>query len=218
MTDYLSLGAQHGFQFSLSFYNVGATQRVALASVNVVSSKDDIFISSCTAAGCTRQSDYQVDLPTNWNTFSIIEDVEILGLDDHLYLSFIGDDNTTPTVAEQVYYKFDAFSSEPPMQPSSWSASWKYDLEMTPVIAHPESAADDFPMMAWGETNLLLNEFFVFDGIATKVKVYETDCLTNLPIGEIGSNGVYFSGVWDNCYDTIFATQDWTAQLPIIVK
>ena len=43
MTDYLSLGAQHGFQFSLSFYNVGATQRVALASVNEVSSKDDIF-------------------------------------------------------------------------------------------------------------------------------------------------------------------------------
>jgi len=175
VTDYLSLGAQHGFQFSLSFYNVGATQRVALASVNEVSSKDDIFISSCTAAGCTGQSDYQVDLPTSWDTYSIIEDVEILGLDDYLNLSFIGNDKTAPTGAEQVYCKWDAFSSDPPLQPSSGSASWKCDLEMTPVIARPESVADDFPMMAWGETNLLLNEFFVFDGIATKVKVYETD-------------------------------------------
>ena len=137
MTDYLSLVAQHGFQFSLSFYNVGATQRVALASVNEVSSKDDIFISSCTAAGCTGQSDYQVDLPTSW------------------YLSFIGNDNTAPTVAEQVYYKFVAFSSELPMQPSSGSASWKYDLEMTPVIARLESTADDFPMMAWGGEQIL---------------------------------------------------------------
>ena len=218
MTDYLSLVAQHGFQFSLSFYNVGATQRVALASVNEVSSKDDIFISSCTAAGCAGQSDYQVDLPSSWDTFSIIDDVEILGLDNYLYLSFIGDDNTAPTGIEQVYYKWDAFSSEPPMQPSSGSASWKYDLEMTPVIARFESAADDFPMMAWGETNLLLNEFFVFDGIFPRVKVHETDCLTNLPIGEIGSNGIYFSGFWNDCYDTIFATQAWTAQLPIIVK
>jgi hypothetical protein len=203
---------------SLSFYDVGTTQRVTLASINEVSSKDDIFISSCTAVGCTGQSDVQVDLPASWNTFSVIEDVEILGLEDFLRLSFIGDDNTSPTGVEQVYYKLDAFSSDPPMQPSSGSATWKYDLEMTPVDARPESAADNFPMMTWGETNLLLNEFFVFDGIATKVKVYETDCLTNLPIGEIGSNGVYFSGVWDDCYDTIFATQAWRQQLPLITR
>jgi hypothetical protein len=139
-------------------------------------------------------------------------------LDNYLYLSFIGNDNTAPTGAEQVYYKWDAFSSDPPLQPSSGSASWKYDLEMTPVIARPESAADDFPMMAWGESNLTLNEFFVFDGIATKVKVYETGCLTNLPIGEIGSNGIYFSGVWDDCYDTMFTTQAWRQQLPLITR
>ena len=89
---------------------------------------------------------------------------------------------------------------------------------MTPVIARFESVADDFPMMAWGETNLLLNEFFVFDGIGTIVKVYATDCRTNPPIGEIGSNGIYFSGVWDDNHDTMFTTQAWTAQLPIIVK
>jgi len=203
---------------SLSFYNVGSTQRVALASVYHPSSVDRIYVSSCEANGCGNKQDVMIDLPTSWDTTSVIDDVEILGLDDYLYLSFIGDDNTSPTGVEQVYYKWDAFGSDAPLQPSSGSATYKYDLEMTPVIARPESAADDFPMMAWGESNLLLNEFFVFDGIATKVKVYETGCLTNLPIGEIGSNGVYFSGVWNDCYDTMFSTQAWTAQLPLITK
>ncbi|HPR35382.1 MAG TPA: hypothetical protein PKY64_06880 [Anaerolineaceae bacterium] len=203
---------------SLSFYNVGTTERVALASVNEVSALDDIFVSSCESDGCANKQDVQIVLPTSWNTTSVIEDVEILGMGEYLYLSFIGDDNTAPTGAEQVYYKYDAFSSDPPMQPSSGSASWKYDLEMTRVVARPESAADDFPMMAWGETNLVMNEFFVFEGFANRIKVYETNCLTNLPIGEIGSNGVYFSGVWDDCYNTMFTTQAWRQQLPIIVK
>ncbi len=205
---------------SLSFYDEGSTQRVAIAHANEPTNLNKIYVDSCDAHGCAAptQSIYPVDLPSSWDTFSVIEDVEILGLGDYLYLSFIGDDNTAPTGTEQVYYMWDAFGSDPPLQPSSGSASWKYDLEMTPVIARPESAADDFPMMAWGETNLVMNEFFVFDGLLSKVKVYDTTCLTNLPIGEIGSNGVYFSGVWDDCYDTIFSTQAWTSQLPMIVK
>lgn len=72
--------------------------------------------------------------------------------------------------------------------------------------------------MAWGESSVTLNEFFVYDGIANKVRVYETNCITNLPIGEIGSNGVYFSGVWDYCYNTMSATQAWREQLPLILK
>ncbi len=203
---------------SLSFYDVGAVERVALSSVNELTNLDDIYVSSCEANGCANKQDVQVVLPTSWNTFSVIDDVEILGLGDYLYLSFIGDDNTSPTGVEQVYYKWDAFSADPPLQPSSGSATWKYDLEMTPVIARPQSTANHFPMMAWGESNLTVNEFFVFEGIATKIKVYDTTCLTNLPIGEIASNGIYFSGVWDDCYDTIFSTQAWTAQLPMIVK
>ena len=203
---------------SLSFYQDGTTQRVALASGWHSGSVDQIYVDSCTAVGCNSHSDIKVSLPLSWESFSVIDDVEILGLDDYLYLSFIGDDNTAPTGAEQVYYKWDAFSSDPPLQPSSGSASWKYDLEMTPVDARPESAADNFPMMAWGETNLIMNEFFVFDGITSKVKIYETNCLTNLPIGEIGSNGIYFSGVWDDCYDTMFTTQAWNTQLPLILK
>ena len=207
-----------GVPLSLSFYNVGTTERVALASVNEISSLDDIFVSSCETNGCGNKLDELVDLPASWNAFSIIEDVEILGLNDYLYLSFIGDDNTSPTGIEQVYYMFDAFGSDPPLQPSSGSATWKYDLEMTRLDARPQSAADNFPMMAWGESSVLLNEFFVYDGIANKVKVYDTDCITNLPIGEISSNGVYFSGVWDDCYNTMFTTQAWTEQLPIIIK
>ena len=203
---------------SLSFYNVGATQKVALASVYHPTTVDRIYVSSCEANGCANKQDTMVTLPSSWNTYSVIDDVEILGLGEYLYLSFIGDDNTAPTGAEQVYYKWDAFGSDAPLQPSSGSATWKYDLEMTPVIARPQSLADDFPMMAWGESNITLNEFFVFDGIATIIKVYDTNCITNLPIGEIGSNGIYFSGVWDDCYNTIFSTQAWTEQLPLILK
>ncbi|MDY0125724.1 MAG: hypothetical protein RBS09_05960 [Anaerolineaceae bacterium] len=203
---------------SLSFYQDGTTQRVALASGYHPSTVDQIWVSSCTAVGCTSKADVKVNLPSSWDTLSIIEDVEILGLQDYLYLSFIGDDNTAPTGAEQVYYKFDAFSADPPIQPSSGSATWKYDLEMTPVVARPESAADDFPMMAWGETSITLNEFFVYDGLTQKIKIYDTNCITNLPIGEIASNGIYFSGVWDDCYNTMFSTQAWTEQLPLILK
>ena len=139
-------------------------------------------------------------------------------MENTLFLSFIGNNNTSPTSFDQVYYMVDAFGSDPPLQPSSGSATFKFDLEMTPVLARPQSTADYFPMMAWGESNWALNEFFVFDGIATKVKVYETNSLPNLPIGEIASNGIYFSGVWDDCYDTIFSTQAWTSQLPLITK
>ena len=203
---------------SLSFYQDGTTQRVALASGFQPTTVDQIWVRSCTAVGCTSKADVKVNLPSSWDTFSVIEDVEILGLQDYLYISFIGDDNTAPTGAEQVYYKFDAFSADPPIQPSSGSATWKYDLEMTPVVARPESAADDFPMMAWGETSITLNEFFVYDGLSQKIKIYDTNCITNLPIGEIASNGVYFSGVWDDCYNTMFSTQAWTEQLPLILK
>jgi hypothetical protein len=73
-------------------------------------------------------------------------------------------------------------------------------------------------MMAWGETSITLNEFFVYDGLSQKIKIYDTNCITNLPIGEIASNGVYFSGVWDDCYNTMFSTQAWTEQLPLILK
>ncbi len=203
---------------SLSFYQDGTTQRVALASGYHPTTADEIWISSCTAAGCTGSFDLQVDLPSSWDSFSVIHDVEILGMEDTLFLSFIGNNNTSPTSFEQVYYMVDAFGSDPPLQPSSGSATFKFDLEMTPVLARPQSTADYFPMMAWGESNWALNEFFVFDGIATKVKVYETNSLPNLPIGEIASNGIYFSGVWVDCYDTIFSTQAWTSQLPLIVK
>ena len=144
---------------SLSFYNVGTTQHVALASVYHPSSVDLIYISSCAANGCGNKQDVQVDLPASWDTFSIIEDVEILGLDDYLYLSFIGDDNTSPTGVEQVYYMWDAFGSDLPLQPSSGSATWKYDLEMTRIEGRPGSGRDIFAMIAWGESNVSLNEF-----------------------------------------------------------
>jgi hypothetical protein len=65
---------------------------------------------------------------------------------------------------------------------------------------------------------MLLNEFFVYEGLTQKVKIYETNCITNLPIGEIASNGVYFSGVWDDCFNTIFSTQAYITDLPLVVK
>jgi len=203
---------------SLSFYNVGTTERVAIASVYHLTTLDCIYISSCETNGCVNRGDAQVILPTSWESYSVIDDVEILGIDDILHLSFIGDDDPSPTEFEQVYYMWDAFGSSPPLEPSSGSASWKYDLEMTRVEARPQSSADRFPMMAWGESNPILNEFFVYDGLVTKVKVYETNCLTNLPIGEIGSNGIYFSGVWDDCYNSMFSTQAYLEQLPLILK
>ncbi len=160
-----------------------------------------------------------MSLPSSWDTKSVIKDVEILGVGNYLYLGFIGDDDTAPTGAEQVYYTWDPFAAPVSLlQPSAGSATFKYDLEMTRVNARPGSSANHFPMMAWGESNMLLNEFFVYEGLTQKVKIYETNCITNLPIGEIASNGVYFSGVWDDCYNTIFSTQAYITDLPLVVK
>ena len=212
-------GTDEDVPVSLSFFNDGGFQNVALASVEHEGTLDCIFISFCTAAGCVNKGDHAVSLPSSWDTKSVIKDVEILGVGNYLYLGFIGDDDTAPTGAEQVYYTWDPFAMPVSLlQPSAGSATFKYDLEMTRVNARPGSSATHFPMMAWGESNMLLNEFFVYEGLTPKVKIYETNCITNLPIGEIASNDVYFSGVWDDCYNTIFSTQAYITDLPLVVK
>lgn len=89
-----------GVPVSLSFYSDGTTERVAIANSYEYSSLDHIYVSSCVVEGCENSDSVMIPLPSSWNSCSVIKDVEILGLDDYLHLSFIGDDNTAPTGAE----------------------------------------------------------------------------------------------------------------------
>jgi len=202
---------------SLSFYQDGTTQRVALASGFQPATLDQIWVDSCTAVGCTAKADTLVSLPASWLTTSVIDDVEIEGIDEDLYLSFIGDDNTAPTGAPQVYYK-EVFSSDPPTELSDGSATFKFDLEMTKVVPREEIGLVGLPIMAWGESNLVTNFYFVTEGIFPQIKVSEDNCVTSLLSGDIASNEIYLSGVWDACENTWFTTQAWNTQLPLITK
>lgn len=201
---------------SLSFYQDGTTQRVALASGFHPGSVDQIYISSCEANGCGNKQDVMVDLPTSWDTSSIIDDVEILGLDDTLFLSFIGDDNTAPTGAPQVYYT-NAFDTSVILEPSDGSATFKFDLEMTAVKNRVKSPFV-IPVMAWAESNFITASHYVAGFYTPAVKISEDNCPETMVSGNIASNDMYLSGVWDACSDTWFSTQAWTAQLPLINK
>lgn len=209
-------GLDQDIPVSLSFYEVGPTQQVAIASGYHPGSVDQIYISSCEANGCVNRQDVQVDLPASWDTFSVIDDVEILGLDDTLFLSFIGDDNTAPTGAPQVYYT-NAFDTSVILEPSDGSATFKFDLEMTAVKNRVKSPFV-IPVMAWAESNLITASYYVAGFYTPAVKISEDNCPETMVSGNIASNDMYLSGVWDACSDTWFSTQAWNTQLPLITK
>jgi hypothetical protein len=201
----------------LSFYIQGTTETMAIASVRETSGKDRITIDSCTVADCTAHMSTYVTLPSSWDTLSVITDVEIVGIGTSLHLGFIGDDS--PSLVAQVYYKDNAFNSDPPLMPSASSAAYKFDLEMVKVEPRPESPLPiAVPALAWGEkTNLLSVEYYSYGGLV-KTTVYQTDCLSSLVTGEEASNGIYHAGVWQACSDAWFTTKANEAYLPVISK
>ena len=201
---------------SLSFYQDGTTQRVALASVFQPATLDQIWVDSCTAVGCTAKADIPVDLPTSWDTFSVVDDVEIEGIDETLFLSFIGDDNTAPTGAPQVYYT-DAHDTSTILEPSEGSATFKFDLEMT-TVKNRVDAPFVIPVMAWAESNFVTATHFVAGFYTPAVKISEDNCTETMVSGNIASNDIYLSGVWDACSNTWFTTQAWNTHLPLITK
>ena len=199
---------------SLSFYHVGATQRVAIG----FGSYYQVYVDSCTVIGCDTPDTREVALPTDWWINALLKKVDILGIGENLHVGFIGNSFSTPISTDQVYYTFDAFDGTAPERISFGLDTSKYDLQMVRVNARPESTADHFAVVAWGELSSTKYEFFIYDGILNTVKVHASNCVWNLPGGEIGSNGFYVSGVWDNCGNTMFSTQAWATQLPMIVK
>lgn len=192
--------------------------RVGIASTWRPAGKDYIYIDSCTVEGCNSIGTHLVDLPSSWDTYSIIEDLEIQGSGEELFLGFIGDDNTAPTGAPQVYFT-DAFDTTFFMEPSDGSATFKYDLEMVLLEPRPESPATaDVPVVSWGESDFVTATYYSAGWLTPAVKFSEDNCLESLLSGDVGANGSYYAGVWDACADTWFTTQAWREQLPLIVK
>ena len=203
---------------SISFYNNGAVETVAVASVYEQSSLDDIWVDACTAVGCGGKTSTLVSLPPSWNTVSVIKDVNLAGVDDILYLSFIGDDDTAPTGVEQIWYK-NALNTDVPVDISNGSATFKYDLQMVKLNAPPNTlGVAGFPMMVWAESNLSSIQFYVFDGFTFKSKIQDTTCLSSLPAGDLATHGYYLAGVWDACSDTWFSARANMTNLPMVVK
>ncbi len=202
---------------SLSFHLDSAdVERVALASVSQnTPTRDLIFIDSCVANGCTGQNSHLVTLPSSWSTYSVIDEVEILGIEQTLYLSFTGFDSVIP---QQVYF-MEAYSSNTPTNLSQTDDTWKFTLEMTKVDGRDPSFPVSFPAIAWIESDLTSKtNYYVSDGFFNKTMVFSKYCDPVFSVGNISSNGIYLSGAWLDCGDTWFTTQAWTNQLPLITK
>ena len=202
---------------SLSFHaDSSNVERVALASTYLLSStKNTIWIDSCVADGCTSKDSNQVVLPSSWSTYSVITDVEILGIEQTLYLSFVGFDSVVPY---QVYF-MEAYSSSAPTNLSQTDDTWKFTLEMTKVDGRDPSFPVSFPAIAWIESDLTSKtNYYVSDGFFNKTMVFSKYCDPVFSVGNISSNGIYLSGAWLDCEETWFTTQAWTNQLPLIMK
>lgn len=204
---------------SISIYTDSVTgPRIGIANTWRVSGKDFIYIDSCTVDGCEYIGSHLVDLPNSWLTFSVISDVEIQGRDEYLFLGFIGDDNTAPTGAPQIYFT-EAFDTTMFFEPSDGSASFKYDLEMNMIESRAGSGGiAPIPVITWAESDFITAKYFAEGWISEVVKVSEDQCPESMGSGDVGSNGIYLAGVWDACADTWFTTQTWNAQLPLIIK
>ena len=202
---------------SLSFHLDSAdVERVALASVSQnTPTRDLIFIDSCVANGCTGQNSHLVTLPSSWSTYSVIDEVEILGIEQTLYLSFTGFDSVIP---QQVYF-MEAYSSNTPTNLSQTDDTWKFTLEMTKVVGRDPSFPVSFTAIAWIESDLTSKtNYYVSDGFFNKTMVFSKYCDPVFSVGNISSNGIYLSGAWLDCGETWFSTQAWTNQLPLIMK
>jgi hypothetical protein len=201
---------------SISLYTVSDVVRMAIASVWEWTGLDGIYIDSCAISGCTDQQTHRVDLPTSWDTFSVINDVELTGIGTFLYLSFIGDND--PAGAEQQVWFKEALSAADPINVSA-SVTLKFGLEMVKVAAQPNpSGILGFPAMTWAESNLLSIQYYVSDGVFYKTTVYDTDCTSSVPEGDVAVNGNILSGVWDACSNTWFTTGAYFENLPVIIK
>lgn len=203
---------------SLSFYEEVGTQRVALAHVNEPTDLNKIYVDSCNVDGCAEPTQLKqpVVLPSSWDIYSAIDDVEIQGIGEDVFLSFIGDD-TTPAGAPQVYFT-NAFNTAQFYDPSNDSATYKFDLEITALDPRPGSTEVTRAVISWAESNFITTSYFAEGFIAPVVKFSENRCTDSLTSVNIDSNGMYLSGVWDACGDTWFTTQAWTEQLPLILK
>jgi hypothetical protein len=145
----------------------------------------------------------------------VITDVEILGIEQTLYLSFVGFDSVVPY---QVYF-MDAYSSSAPKNLSQTNDTHKYMLEMAKVDSRNPSHPASFPAIAWMESDLTSKtDYYVSDGFFNRTRVFSKFCDLVFIEGNISSNGIYLSGVWRDCGETWFSTQAWTNQLPLIMK
>jgi hypothetical protein len=204
-----------GELLSISLYTVSDVVRMAIATVWEWTGLDGIYIDSCAISGCTDQQTHRVDLPTSWDTFSVINDVELTGIGTYLYLSFIG--NNDVMGSDQVWYK-EALTAVDPINVSA-SVTLKYDLDMVKVAAQPNPAGIlGFPVMTWAESNLFTIQYYVYDGLFNKTTVYDTDCTSSVPEGDAAANGNILAGVWDACSNTWFTTGAYFGSLPVIIK
>ncbi len=203
---------------SLSFYEEVGTQRVALAHVNEPTDLNKIYVESCNADGCAvpTQNNHPVILPSSWDTYSAIDDVEIQGIGENVFLSFIGDD-TPPIDGQQVYFT-SAFDTTLFYEPSNDSLTNKFDLEINALDPRPGATGGTRAVISWAESDWITTAYFAHGFLAPIVKFSENSCSDSLASVNMDSNSMYLSGVWDACGDTWFTTQAYLEQLPLILK
>lgn len=199
---------------SLSFYEDDASiERVAFTEVlEYYVNIDSINHYSCETNGCGNKKSVKVALPASWDAFSVISDANLVGIGSNLSLSFIGDDNTAPGGAPQVWMK-EAFDSTNNLyQYSGGTQTFKFNLQMV-------NWDDQFPVMAWMESNISTAQYQFSDFFFNRVTIFDTDCPDAQPDeGDLAANGLEVAGVWQACGETWFAARAYKTSLPLISR
>jgi hypothetical protein len=198
---------------SLSFYEDDASiERVAMTEVmeyhvNI----DHINHYSCETNGCGNHLSVKVALPASWDAYSVIKDVNLVGIGNDLYVSFIGSNDPDSTGnrseeqrafagAEELY----SFSTGP--------STLRENLQMV-------NWGDNFPVMAWMESDLSTAQYQVSDYFYYRATIIDTDCPDAQPDeGDLAANGLEVAGVWQACGETWFAARAYKTSLPLISR
>jgi len=200
----------------MDFYMSGSVEVMAIAETYEIIGVDQIRIHRCAADGCSTHFSNAVILPAAWSTQSVITDVELVGIEDSLYIGFIGE--SSATVDEQVFYKSSAFTGDAPFMLTTDRPTYKRGLDAVKVSPRPESPSPiSFAAFSWGERDSDSMEYYSFDGVKP-TNIFSTNCLSSQVDGESASNGIYHAGVFKACGDTWFTAQANTAYLPVISK
>lgn len=203
---------------SITFWEAPGGERLAIAYgwVSHATGEDVIFTAQCWPGSYGGYERVEQALPSSWQDHSTIGDIKLVGVEDSLVLSFIGDDNTAAGAYAQVYVKNANAETSTLLFPFTDTATWKTDLEIGKLTLRDETGSEE-PVFAWLEFFGDPKRFYTAVNYTPPIKVFEASCGAGYERqGDIATNGVYYAGVMEACGDTWFSANAYLNHIPLI--